>query len=150
MLEAQASSASGAGSELSFALYGAANRMARIHKPFLEPLGLTFSQYLVLLELFAGTPRTVGDLGAKLGMDAGTITPLLKRLAAAGTVTRTRDMNDERRVLIDLTPAGEALRAQVQAVSGQIRSACKLDEKGIADLRGTLDALAWPAAENDQ
>ena len=146
----QASSPSGAGSELSFALYGAANRMARMHKPFLEPLGLTFSQYLVLLELFAGAPRTVGDLGAKLGMDTGTITPLLKRLATAGKVTRTRDVADERRVLIDLTPAGEALRAQVQAVSGQIRSACKLDEKGITDLRGTLDDLAWPADKTDQ
>ena len=140
----------GAGNELSFALYGAANRMARMHKPFLEPLGLTFSQYLVLLELFAGTPRTVGDLGAKVGMDAGTITPLLKRLATAGKVTRTRDVDDERRVLVDLTPAGEALRAQVQAVSGQIRSACKLDEKAMADLRGTLDELAWPADKTDQ
>ncbi|PSJ36247.1 MarR family winged helix-turn-helix transcriptional regulator [Allosphingosinicella deserti] len=146
----QASHRSGAGSELSFALYGAANRMARMHKPFLEPLGLTFSQYLVLLELFAGTPRTVGDLGAKLGMDTGTITPLLKRLATAGKVTRTRDAADERRVLIDLTPAGEALRAQVQAVSGQIRSACKLDEKGISDLRVTLDDLAWPADKSDR
>jgi DNA-binding MarR family transcriptional regulator len=135
----------GAGSELSFALYGAANRMVRLHKPFLEPLGLTFPQYLVLLELFAGTPRSVGDLGAKLGMDTGTITPILKRLAAAGTVTRTRDQADERRVLIELTPTGETLRAPVHAVSGQIRSACRLDEKGMADLRGTLDDLAWPA-----
>ena len=145
----QASPQLGAGNELSFALYGAANRMARMHKPFLEPLGLTFSQYLVLLELFAETPRTVGDLGAKLGMDAGTITPLLKRLATAGKVTRTRDVADERRVLVDLTPAGEALRAQVQAVSGQIKSACKLDEKGITVLRGTLDDLAWPADKTD-
>ena len=145
----QAAPGSGAGTELSFALYGAANRMARMHKPFLEPLGLTFSQYLVLLELFAGTPRTVGDLCAKLGMETGTVTPLLKRLAAAGTVTRTRDVTDERRVLIDLTPAGEALRKQVQAVSGQIRSACKLDEKGVANLRATLDDLAFPAADSD-
>ncbi len=121
-----------------------------MHKPFLEPLGLTFSQYLVLLELFAGTPRTVGDLGAKLGMDTGTITPLLKRLATGGTVTRTRDVADERRVLVDLTAAGEALRGKVLAVSGQIRSACKLDERGIADLRGTLDDLAWPAGKIDQ
>jgi MarR family transcriptional regulator, organic hydroperoxide resistance regulator len=146
---AQACPPPGAGSELSFALYGAASRMARMHKPFLEPLGLTFSQYLVLLELFGETPRTVGDLGAKLGMDAGTITPLLKRLATAGKVTRTRDVADERRVLVDLTPAGEALRRQVQAVSGQIRSACKLDEKGVADLRGILDDLAWPADKTD-
>lgn len=120
-----------------------------MHKPFLEPLGVTFSQYLVLLELFAETPRKVGDLGTKLGMDAGTITPLLKRLAAAGTITRTRDATDERRVLIELTPAGEALRKDVLAVSGQIKSACKLDGKGIADLRGTLDDLARPADKTD-
>lgn len=145
MENADAEASPGAGSELAFALYGAANRMARMHKPFLEPVGLTFSQYLVLLELFAGAPRTVGDLGAKLEMETGTITPLLKRLAAAGIVTRTRDLADERRVLIDLTPAGEALRERVLAVSGQIRSACKLDEKGIADLRGTLDDLSRPA-----
>jgi DNA-binding MarR family transcriptional regulator len=146
----QPATAPGAGSELAFALYGAANRMARMHKPFLEPLGLTFSQYLVLLELFAGTPRTVGDLCAKLAMETGTITPLLKRLAAAGMVTRTRDVTDERRVLIELTSAGEALRERVQAVSGQIKSACKLDERGIADLRGTLDDLAWPADRADR
>ncbi len=143
----QASSASGAGNELAFALYGASNRMARLHKPFLEPLGLTFSQYLVLLELFAGTPRTVGDLCSKLAMDTGTITPLLKRLAAAGMVTRTRDVRDERRVLIELTPVGEMLRGPVQAVSGQIKSACKLDEVEISQLRTTLDGLAWPAGQ---
>jgi DNA-binding MarR family transcriptional regulator len=141
----EASRSPGAGSELSFALYGAANRMVRLHKPFLEPLGLTFPQYLVLLELFAGTPRTVGDLCAKLSMDTGTLTPLLKRLEVSGKVTRTRDFADERRVLVGLTPAGEALRHRVQDVSGQIKSACKLDEQGIADLRSTLDALAWPA-----
>lgn len=148
-VDAEASSLLGASRELSFALYGAANRMARMHKPFLEPLGLTFSQYLVLLELYAGTPRTVGDLGAKLGMDTGTITPLLKRLATGGKITRTRDVADERRVLIELTLAGEALRGQVQAVSGQIRTACQLTEKDIARLRGTLDHLAWPAEETD-
>jgi DNA-binding MarR family transcriptional regulator len=138
---------SGPRDELAFALYGAAYRMARMHKPFLDPLGLTFSQYLVLLELFGGTPRTVGSLCAKLGMENGTITPLLKRLATAGTVTRTRDVTDERRVLIELTPAGEALRDPVQAVSGQVNGACKLDDNEISDLRGTLDNLAWPAGK---
>src|SRR6218665_635841 len=77
--------------QLSFALYGAANRMVRMHKPFLAPLGLTFPQYLVILELLDGAPLSVGALGARLDMDTGTITPLIKRLAAAGLVTRTRD-----------------------------------------------------------
>ena len=71
------------GMQLSFAIYGAANRVARLHKPLLEPLGLTFPQYLVMLELFRSTPQTVGELGATLDMDTGTITPLLKRMQAA-------------------------------------------------------------------
>jgi DNA-binding MarR family transcriptional regulator len=146
----QAAFRSGSRKELAFALYGAANRMSRMHKPFLDPLALTFSQYLVLLELFDGTPRTVGSLCAKLGMENGTITPLLKRLAAAGIVTRTRDVTDERRVLIDLTPAGDALRDRVQAVSGQVKGACRLDDNEITDLRGTLDNLAWPADKIDR
>lgn len=132
------------GKQLSFALYGAANRMARMHKPFLESLGLTFPQYLVMLELFGGTPRSVGELGAKLGMDTGTITPLLKRLALSGMVTRRRDIQDERRVLIDLTPAGEALRQDVWGISDKIQSACQITDEGLVELRDTLDACARP------
>ncbi len=135
----------GVSKQISFALYGAANRMMRLHKPLLDPLGLTFPQYLVLLELFAKSPRTVGDLGAKLGIDAGTITPLLKRLEAAGNITRTRDKADERRVLIDLTNQSEALREPVWAVTDQIKSACGLNDVDLEALHQTLDAFSWPA-----
>ncbi len=135
------------GTQLSFALYGAANRMARMHKPFLEPLGLTFSQYLVILELLDGAPLTVGALGTRLGMDTGTITPLVKRLEGAGFVTRTRDPADERRVLVDLTSRGRALEAEVRAIPGRIKSACQLTDQGADDLRRTLEALAHPASE---
>jgi len=135
------------GKQLSFALYGAANRMARLHKPLLEPLGLTFPQYLVMLELFGGTPRSVGELGAQLGMDTGTITPLLKRLEVSGMVTRKRDARDERRVLIDLTVAGEALRQDVWTISERIKSACQLTAEDLSDLRDTLDAFARPAQD---
>ena len=113
--------------QLSFALYGAANRLVRMHKPFLEPLGLTFPQYLVMLELLGGTPRSVGELGTKLGMDTGTITPLLKRLEQSGMITRRRDAQDERRVLVDLTPAGEGLRNGVWAVPDQDRKSTRLN-----------------------
>jgi MarR family transcriptional regulator, organic hydroperoxide resistance regulator len=135
------------GSQLSFALYSAANRMIRLHKPFLEPLGLTFPQYLVILELLNGAPRSVGVLGAHLDMDTGTITPLLKRLQAAGTVTRTRDSADERRVLVDLTPRGRALEGEIRGIADKITSACRLTDRGLADLRRTLDALAHPALD---
>src|SRR5688572_22749120 len=114
------------GHQLSFALYSAANRVIRLHRPFLEPLGLTYPQFLVMLALYENVPRTVGELGQQLGMDNGMLTPLLKRLQSAELITRTRDSQDERRVLIDLTEAGESLREAVCSVSEKIESACRL------------------------
>ena len=133
------------GRQLSFALYGAANRMIRFHKPILEPLGLTFPQYLVILALVDGAPQTVGALGARLDMDTGTITPVVKRLEAAGMVTRQRDRNDERRVLVDLTDRGRALEAEVRSVTDKIEAVCQYTASDIDDLRRTLDALGRPA-----
>jgi MarR family transcriptional regulator, organic hydroperoxide resistance regulator len=133
--------------QLSFALYGAANRMVRMHKPFLEPLGLTFPQYLVILELLDDSPLSVGALGARLGMDTGTITPLLKRLQTSGMVTRKRDTTDERRVLVNLTPRARDLEADVRGINTKIRTACQLSEDGVDELRRSLDALAHPPAE---
>jgi len=135
------------GQQLSFALYGAANRMARLHKPYLERLGLTFPQYLVMLELFSGAPRSVGELGTKLEMDTGTITPLLKRLEGSGMVTRIRDPDDERRVLINLTETAQTLRHEVWSITEKIKTACQLTDEGLAELRDTLDALARPACD---
>lgn len=132
------------GAQLSFALYGAMSRVVRLHKPFLEPLGLTFPQYLVILDLVNGSPRTVGELGSRLGMDTGTLTPLLKRLQTAGMVTRTRDVKDERRVMVDLTEAGRAIEADIRSINGKIRAACQLDEQGIAALHDTLQNLGHP------
>lgn len=124
---------------LSFALYGAANRLVRMHKPFLDPLNLTFPQYLVVLELMGNAPRSVGELGAKLGMDTGTITPLVKRLDQAGLVARQRDTHDERKVFVTLTPAGEALRDSVSAVPKKIETACQISDERAQELRQALD-----------
>lgn len=132
------------GTQLSFALYGAASRMNRMHKPFLDPLGLTFPQYLVMLELFNETPRTVGELGSKLGMDTGTITPVLKRLEAAGRIRRTRDRTDERRVLITLTDEGKALHDDLWRITDNIKSACQLSDSKLEELRDTLNDFAHP------
>nr|WP_040591793.1 MarR family transcriptional regulator [Mesorhizobium metallidurans] len=131
--------------QISFALYGAAGRMARMHKPFLDPLDLTFPQYLVMLELYTSAPRSVGDLGNALGMDTGTITPLLKRLDTCGMVTRMRDPEDERRVLVDLTPAAHSIKDEVWSISGKIKSACQMSEDEIIALRDTLHDFAHPA-----
>lgn len=135
------------GEQLSFALYGAANRMIRLHKPFLEPMGLTFPQYLVIVALLDGAPQTVGGLGARLDMDTGTITPLVKRLEAAGMVTRVRDRADERRVLVDLTPHGRALEAEVRGVTSKIKTACQFTDRAVDELRRTLEGFAHPAVD---
>jgi DNA-binding MarR family transcriptional regulator len=131
--------------ELSFALNAAANRMVRLHKPILEPLGLTFSQYLVTLELLNGSPRSVSDLCERLDMETGTLTPLLKRLEVAGVITRTRDASDERRVLIDLTETSRAMEDELRGVTDKIRTACQLTPENLEELRCTLEGLARPA-----
>lgn len=118
--------------------------MARMHKPYLEPLGLTFPQYLVMLEMLNATQLSVGSLGTRLGMDTGTIGPMLKRLVTAGLVTRTRDPADERRIIIDLTPQGRAIEAEVRGITGKIKAACQLDEQGLENLRRTLETFAFP------
>jgi DNA-binding MarR family transcriptional regulator len=132
------------GKQLSFALYGATSRMIRSHRPFLEPLGLTFPQFLVMVTLYEKIPRTVGEIGAELGMDNGTLTPLLKRLVSAGLVTRKRDAEDDRRVLINLTVNGEAMREDILSIPAKIESACTLSNKELADLRDTLNNLGLP------
>jgi MarR family transcriptional regulator, organic hydroperoxide resistance regulator len=132
------------GRQLSFALYSASNRVIRLHRPFLEPLGLTYPQFLVMLALYEDAPRSVGDLGHELGMETGTLTPLLKRLQAAGLVTRTRDSADERRVLIDLTQAGRALKEEACSVPEKIETACRLSNDQLAELRDTLNEVARP------
>lgn len=129
---------------LSFALYGAANRLTRMHKPFLEPLGLTFPQYLVMLELLGTRPSSVGELGQRLGMDTGTITPIVKRLEQSGLITRMRDKQDERRVMVDLTSAGEDLRESISSIPHQIETACQISNERAEELREALDGVGRP------
>lgn len=103
-------------SQLCFATYAAAHAFTRFYKPLLEPLGLTYSQYIVLLVLWETDNVTVKEIGQRLFLDSGTLTPLLKRLEAAGIVQRKRDSQDERQVRISLTRKGRELRAPVAAV----------------------------------
>lgn len=117
-------------SQLCFALYAASMAMTKRYKPLLAPLGLTYPQYIVLLVLWEGDGITVSQLGERLQLDSGTLTPLLKRLESAGHLQRLRDAADERRVLLHLTPAGRALRVRAAAVPPAIGRAvgCGLDE----------------------
>ena len=106
--------------QVCFPLYAATNLLNRLYGPVLKPLGLTYPQYLVMLVLWEEEPQTVGSLGARLYLDSGTLTPLLKRMEAAGLVSRTRDADDERRVLIGLNACFLVLRRTSPAYNSAV------------------------------
>ena len=133
--------------QLCFALYSASLAMTKVYKPLLDALGLTYPQYLVLLVLWQQDDRPVSQIGERLFLDSGTLTPLLKRLEAAGWLQRTRDSADERRVRITLTPAGRALQQQARSVPACVRTQSQLElpqiqalTQQLQTLRGTLAA----------
>ena len=124
--------------------------MTRLYKPILDPLGLTYPQYLALLVLWERDAMSVGELGERLFLDSGTLTPLLKRMATAGWVQRQRAADDERRVIVSLTEAGHALRQQARDVPLQLSNATGCSAAERVELTRSLQALRerlqWPAA----
>jgi MarR family transcriptional regulator, organic hydroperoxide resistance regulator len=116
--------------QLCFALYSASLAMTKVYKPLLQELGLTYPQYLAMLVLWENDGLMVSEIGQRLSLDSGTLTPLLKRLEALGLISRIRDVDDERRVHITLTAAGRKLRAKAAKIPGCILSAaqCSLSE----------------------
>jgi DNA-binding MarR family transcriptional regulator len=134
--------------QICFAVYSTAHAFNRVYKPLLDGLGLTYPQYLVMLVLWERDGVPVKDIGQRLLLDSGTLTPLLKRLEAAGLVKRTRSTEDERQVLIALTPQGRALKEKARAVPEGIlaASACSLGElsamkRELVALRDKLNAV---------
>lgn len=132
---------------LCFNLYSASQAMGRIYQPHLAELGLTYPQYLVMIVLWEADRRTVGQIGKRIGLESSTLTPLLKRLEAAGLVTRSRSAPDERQVIVTLTEQGRSLRARAAHVPSCILSATgmSLDRamslaQEVAALRDRLDA----------
>jgi MarR family transcriptional regulator, organic hydroperoxide resistance regulator len=121
-----------------FALYGASQAMQQTYKPLLDPLGLTYPQFLVLSALWDEDGRTVGELCGALGLETSTVTPMVKRMVAAGHVTRARDDEDERRVFVWLTEAGRALQARTTGIAGCVAQATGLP---LDDLSRLTDAL---------
>ncbi|MGH3306405.1 MAG: MarR family winged helix-turn-helix transcriptional regulator [Nocardioides sp.] len=125
--------------QLCFPLYAATRAVTRAYGTLLAETGLTYPQYLALLALWgADGPMTVGELGARLRLDSGTLTPLLKRLESAGQVTRSRDAADERRVRVEVTDAGWQLRDRVAGVPFELFSTLGLEQGDAAELRRLL------------
>ncbi|MES2821745.1 MAG: MarR family transcriptional regulator [Pseudomonadota bacterium] len=135
--------------QLCFKLYAASRAVIRAYKPMLDQLGLTYPQYLVMLVLWEWQARapaqpTVKALGARLALDSGTLTPLLKRLQQEGLVQRRRAVHDEREVHLGLTDAGLALRERVLPLKEQLFCAQGVSAQEVIELdalRGRLDAL---------
>ncbi len=127
--------------QLCFALYSASLAMTKLYKPLLEPLGLTYPQYLVMLVLWQDDGITVSQLGERLSLDSGTLTPLLKRLESAGLLQRLRDDADERRVRLQLSAAGRKLRQRAAKVPETIACAAGCDLQQLASLTTTLQQL---------
>ena len=126
------------GKQLCFAVYSASHAFTRAYRKLLEPLGLTYPQYLVMLVLWERDGMRVKEIGAELYLDSGTLTPLLKRLESLGLVRRVRDARDERQVSILLTSVGRALEAKALTIPDELICLTQLDVHAAGDLMRSL------------
>ena len=126
---------------LCFDIYTLQQAFGQLYKPLLDPLGLTYPQYLVMVLLWAEDGQSVGQMGRRLGLGTGTLTPLIKRLEQSGLVRRQRDDMDERRVFVRLTDTGRALKEPASRVPACVAEATGLTAEQIEHLRHTLARL---------
>lgn len=124
--------------QLCFALYSTSLAMTKVYKPLLAKLGMTYPQYLVMLVLWENDGLMVSTIGERLYLDSGTLTPLLKRLEAAGLITRQRDAADERRVRTQLTAAGSAMKAEAASIPACIAAHTESDLQGLLSLNNDI------------
>lgn len=126
---------------LCFAIYSAEHAFTRAYRPLLAELGLTYPQFLIMTALWEADAQTMKALGERLRLDSGTLTPLLKRLEAAGLLRRSRNRQDERVVDITLTPEGHALRDRSASIWARMLPAVGLCREDVDALRSSLDRL---------
>mgnify|MGYP000874369740 FL=1 len=127
--------------QLCFALYSSTLLMTKLYKPHLDALGLTYPQYLLMLALWEQDDQVVNQLGARLGLDSGTLTPLLRRMEGHGWIVRQRDERDERRVRVRLTPEGQGLKLRAREVPTAMRCLIGGSDDEMASLRSALHEL---------
>jgi MarR family transcriptional regulator, organic hydroperoxide resistance regulator len=128
----------GLDSHLCFALYAASNHMTRLFVPFLQKLGVTYPQYLVLVVLWERGPQGVGDLASLLRMEFGTLSPMLKRMENKRLITRQRTPSDERRVVVNLTARGISLRKRTELMLGEFYCFLNMPLDELTDLKDRL------------
>lgn len=135
--------------QVCFALSVAARGVVAVYRPLLEPMGLTHPQYLVMLALWERRQLSVKELSRLLQLDPGTLSPLLKRLEAAGYVTRERDRNDERLLAVTLTTSGVALRVEAEKIPAAVVTRLGMDAGELQKLHGTLmEVIAAASPDN--
>ena len=127
--------------QLCYAIYSAGIAVQRAYKPLLDQLGLTYPQYLVLNILWREDGQSVGRIADQLALESSTLTPLLKRLEAAGMVRRTRNPSNERQVVVALTDAGRALRSKAGCLGDALLEASGQSPAALADLNRGVKAL---------
>jgi len=120
--------------QLCFPLYAVSKEVVRLYKPFLDEIGLTYTQYIAMMVLWEKRSLTVKELGEYLYLDSGTLTPLLKKMEAQGLVSRRRNAADERSVIVSVTDAGEALRARAADIPKRIGACLPLTKSEAASL----------------
>ena len=127
--------------QLCFALYAASLAMTKTYRPLLAPLGLTYPQYVVMLALWQQRELSAGALAQAVALDAGTLVPLVRKLVAQGLLARRRSDEDDRVVLISVTPAGQALKRRAHAVHDQVGCSTQFPADERKALTATLQAL---------
>ncbi|ELY4520114.1 MarR family transcriptional regulator [Cronobacter muytjensii] len=127
--------------QLCFALYSANLALHKIYRQLLTPLGLTYPQYLVMMVLWQQDDITVSEIGERLYLDSATLTPLLKRMETAGLLMRQRSRQDERQVIVTLTDAGRALKAEAHGIPGSVLCATACDREALMSLKAQLENL---------
>jgi len=127
--------------QLGFGLYSAFMAVSRTYKPWLDKLGLTYPQYLVMCVLWEDDDQTIGGIAARLDLESSTMTPLVKRLEQAGHVVRQRNPSDERQVRVKLTTEGRALRAETRTLADALYAKAGMTEAEVADLNQRVTAL---------
>ena len=127
--------------QLCFPLYACARAIMKQYKPFLDEIGLTYTQYITMMVLWEQRQLTSKALGERLYLDSGTLTPVLKKLEEKGLVTRARDPQDERNLMVTLTEKGEALREPASGIPGKMAGCVPLDPADAMTLYGILQKI---------
>jgi DNA-binding MarR family transcriptional regulator len=124
--------------QLCFPLYAAAKEVVKKYRPFLDEIGLTYTQYIAMMVLWERKAMSVKALGERLFLDSGTLTPLLKKLEKEDIVSRERSNEDERSVTVSITKKGEALREKAVAIPQKVGACIELPAEDVASLYGLL------------